>query len=258
MKLSVVVPAYNEEARIARTLEDLRSYLEPQVFDYEIIVVVNNCCDRTYEIVEALAEGAGGKILALNLREGGKGNAVKRGILDKATGDIVMFMDADNATPISEIQNFLPYFKRGYDLVIGSRYTNPELVKTHQPLYRIALSRLANLLIRLLAVPGVKDTQLGFKAFTARAAEDIFRLVTIKRWGFDMEVLTIAIARGYTIKEVGVSWTEHGGGHLPLKAYAESLIDLAKIQINKLSGKYAPPKSPEREGRGPGTGIRAP
>jgi dolichyl-phosphate beta-glucosyltransferase len=149
-----------------------------------------------------------------------------------------MFMDADNATPISEIEKFLPCFEQGFDVVIGSRYTNPELVKVHQPFYRILLSRMSNFLIQFLAVPGVKDTQLGFKAFTRKAALDIFPLVTVLRWGFDMEVLSIALARGYKIKEIGVSWTEYGGGHVPLKAYIESLFDLMRIKWRAVSGKY--------------------
>jgi dolichyl-phosphate beta-glucosyltransferase len=97
---------------------------------------------------------------------------------------------------------------------------------------------MSNLLIQFLAVPGIKDTQLGFKAFTLTAAKEIFPIVKVLRWGFDMEVLTIALARGYKIKEVGVSWTEHGGGHVPLSAYVESLIDLFKIKLRSLSGQY--------------------
>ncbi len=238
MKLSVIIPAYNEEKRIADTLKNIDSYLSAQSYDYEIVVVVNGSHDLTYHVVKELEETAIKKATAINLDEGGKGNAVKRGILDKATGDVVMFMDADNATPISEIEKFLPFFQQGYDVVIGSRYTNPELVKVHQPFYRVWLSRLSNILIQFVVVPGIKDTQLGFKAFSSKAAKDIFPLVSVKRWGFDMEVLTIALTLGYKIKEIGVSWTEHGGGHVPLKAYGESLIDLFKIKINKLTGKY--------------------
>ncbi len=237
-KLSVVVPAWNEEKRITETLQNIDSYLEKQSYDYEIVVVVNNSKDKTFEVVQNLEKTTVQKAIAVNLVEGGKGNAVRRGILEHATGDIVMFMDADNATPISEIEKFLPYFDKGYDVVIGSRYTNPDLVKVHQPFYRILLSRMSNLLIQFLAVPGIKDTQLGFKAFTSTSAKEIFPLVKVLRWGFDMEVLTIALARGYKIKEVGVSWTEHGGGHVPLKAYVESLIDLFKIKFRSISGQY--------------------
>jgi dolichyl-phosphate beta-glucosyltransferase len=238
MKLSVIIPAYNEEKRITETLRSVDGYLKTQSYDYEIIVVVNNSKDMTYHVVCDLEKGEITKATAMNLVEGGKGNAVKRGILQKASGDIVMFMDADNATPISEIEKFLPFFDQGYDVVIGSRYTNPELVKVHQPFYRILLSRLSNMLIQVLAVPGIKDTQLGFKAFSKKAAKDIFTQVGILRWGFDMEVLTIAGVCGYKIKEIGVSWTEHGGGHVPMSAYSESLVDLFKIKINKLTGKY--------------------
>jgi dolichyl-phosphate beta-glucosyltransferase len=238
MKLSVVIPAYNEEKRIANTLLDVDKYLSAQTYDYEIIVVVNNSHDKTYQIVKDLEATTLKKATAINLKEGGKGNAVKRGILEKASGDVIMFMDADNATPISEIKKFLPLLNQGYDVVIGSRYTNPDLVKNHQPFYRIVLSRLSNVLIQFLAVPGIKDTQLGFKAFNKKAAKDIFSIVSILRWGFDMEVLTIALAHHYRIKEVGVTWTENGGGHVPLIAYIESLIDLLKIKINSMSGKY--------------------
>src|SRR5579864_1123138 len=156
MKLSVVIPAYNEEQRIEATLRDVDAYLKRQLYDYEIIVVVNNSHDKTFDIVKRLEATAIQKAAALNLPEGGKGNAVRRGILDKASGDIIMFMDADNATPIAEVEKFLPYFNQGYDVVIGSRYTDPDLVKHHQPFYRVVLSRLSNILIQFLAVPGIK------------------------------------------------------------------------------------------------------
>lgn len=237
MKLSVVIPTYNEEARIAKTLQSVNEYLTNQNYEYEIIVVVNNSKDRTLEIVKNLASTIK-EIVVMNLVEGGKGNAVKRGILEQAQGEYIMFMDADNATPISELDKFWPYFKNGTDVVIGSRYTEPSLVKVRQPLYRVILSRMSNLLIQVLAVPGIKDTQLGFKAFTGKAAKDIFPRVSVLRWGFDMEVLTIARARGYRIAEVGVSWTEYGGGHVPLKAYLESLVDLFKIKWKSLAGSY--------------------
>ena len=106
-KLSVVIPAYNEEKRIAETLKDIDGYLEKQSYDYEIVVVVNNSKDKTFEVVQELEKTTVQKAIAMNLKEGGKGNAVRRGILEKASGDVVMFMDADNATPISEIEKFL-------------------------------------------------------------------------------------------------------------------------------------------------------
>ncbi len=213
------------------------SYLKVQKYKYEIIVVVNGSSDKTLLIVKELSHELPG-IITVNLEQGGKGNAVKHGILEKATGDIVLFMDADNATPISEIEKFLPEFKKGADVVIGSRYLNPELVKVSQPFYRVALSRMSNLLIQIMAVSGIKDTQLGFKAFTKHSAKDIFNFVTITKWGFDMEVLTIARMRGHEIKEIGVQWTEYGGGHIKSNAYYESLLDLFRISFMKLKGDY--------------------
>lgn len=241
MKLSVVIPAYNEEKRIRETLLDVDSYLKNRAgnFEYEIIVVVNGSKDHTFEVAEKFSVTDAKNVVVVNLEAGGKGNAVKRGILDQASGDIIMFMDADNATPISEIEKFFPYFDQGYSVVIGSRYLDPKTVKTRQPLFRVVLSRMSNIIIQLLAVPGIKDTQLGFKAFTKAAAKDIFKLVSINRWGFDMEVLTIAEKRGWKIKEVAVQWTEYGGGHVPMKAYVESLLDLLKIKFRALSGNYA-------------------
>ena len=239
MKLSVVIPAYNEEQRIAATLADVSAYLSRQKYEYEIIVVVNGSSDRTYEIVRDLEQRHMHQATAMNLVRGGKGYAVTQGILEKANGDIILFMDADNATPISEVEKFFPYFEKKYSVVIGSRYLDPETVKVRQPFYKVVLSRLSNIAIQTLAVHGIKDTQLGFKAFTKESAKDIFRFVSITRWGFDMEVLTIAQIRGYKIKEVAVSWTEHGGSHVPLRAYLESFKDLLKIRAKAISGEYS-------------------
>ena len=237
MKLSVVIPAYNEEKRIPATLHAIDTYLKKQDFDYQIIVVVNGSHDQTYEVVKELAQDVS-NLIAVNLAKGGKGYAVKKGILEYADGDVVMFMDADNATPISEVSKFFQYFEKGYDIVIGSRYLDPDKVKVHQPFYIILLSRASNLLIQIFVAPGIKDTQVGFKAFSKRAAKDIFRFVSISRWGFDFEVLKIGFDRGYKVKEVALSWTEHGGGHVPLKAYLESLLDLFKIKFRSLRGDY--------------------
>lgn len=238
MKLSVVIPAYNEETRITETLRDVNTYLSKQAYDYEIIVVVNGSKDRTFEIVKNLEQGEIKKAAAINLTEGGKGNAVKRGILDKADGDVIMFMDADNATPISEMEKFLPYFQQGYDVVIGSRELNPELVKVPQKFLSHFLGKFSHWLIRFLLLPGIYDSQTGYKAFSRRSAKDIFSFVTISRWGFDMEVLKVAMVRGYKIKEVGVVWVEHGGGHVPLSAYFESFADLFRIRMKALKGEY--------------------
>jgi ATP-dependent Clp protease ATP-binding subunit ClpA len=177
MKLSVVVPAYNEELRIAKTLTDIDSFLKTQAFDYEIVVVVNGTSDHTYDVVKQLESSTVQKAKAVNYKEGGKGRSVKRGILENASGDIIMFMDADNATPISEISKFIPFFDQGYDVVIGSRELDPDLTKVKQSLKRQVLGKLSHLLIRFVLLPGIYDTQLGFKAFKREAAMDASNII---------------------------------------------------------------------------------
>lgn len=167
----------------------------------------------------------------------GKGYAVRCGVL-KAKGRYVMFTDADNSTPISEVDKLLPYMKE-YAVVIGSRYLKRETVKIKQPWYRILLSRAGNLLIKILVLPGIKDTQCGFKMFRQITAKKVFCLQYIDGWGFDMEILTIAWNLGYKIKEVPVSWYDAGGSKVHLfKDSLKTLGDLLKIKWNLITGKY--------------------
>src|SRR3989338_7038682 len=178
-KLSVVIPAYNEEKRISATLVDVNSYLSKQNYPYEIIVVDNGSNDNTCDIVKGYQKQGFEHIVRLCLTKsvGAKGSAVKLGI-EQATGDYIVFMDADNATPISEMAKFWPFLEGGkYQVVIGSRYVNESNVTRKQPFYRVLLSRLSNLLIQAVAIPGIHDTQLGFKAFAGPAAKDIFSKV---------------------------------------------------------------------------------
>lgn len=239
VKLSVVIPAYNEGQRISGTLEDINRYLSRQNYQYEIIVVDNGSNDNTCDLVKDYQKAGYAHIVRLCLSSsvGAKGSAVKLGI-EQARGDFVVFMDADNATPISEIEKFWPFFDKGFALVIGSRYTTEAHVTEAQPIYRVLFSRIGNILTRILVDPEIKDTQLGFKAFTRPAAKEIFARVTIPGWGFDMEVLTIAKRHGFKIKEVGVLWRERGGSHVPLLGYLQTLRDLLKIKFNALMGKY--------------------
>jgi dolichyl-phosphate beta-glucosyltransferase len=237
-RLSVIIPAHNEEQRIEKTLLDVDAYLEKQPYDYEIIVVNNNSNDRTVEVVKKLESTTvqNARIISETMR--GKGAAVRRGMME-AQGDYTVFMDADNATPIKEIEKLWPYLQQGYEVVIGSRYVDPATVKVKQPMYRVVLSRMSNLLIQTVLIPHIKDTQCGFKAFSGQASKEIFKQVTIFGWAFDMELLAIALKLSYRIKEVPVSWEEHGGSHVPLKAYIQSLLDLFLIKWRALTGSYS-------------------
>jgi dolichyl-phosphate beta-glucosyltransferase len=241
-KLSVVIPAYNEEKRIEATLNSIDSYLEKQGYDYEILVVDNGSRDKTVEVVKRLAQTTVQNARVLEqppiVPGNNKGNAVKKGILE-AIGEYVVFMDADNATPISEIEKFWPHLESGIEVVIGSRYQDPSSVKIRQPLYKVILSRMSNMLIQIVLIPHIKDTQCGFKAFKTNAGKEIFKRITIYGWAFDMELLAIALKLSYRIKEVPVSWEEHGGSHVPLKAYIQSLLSLFIIKWRALTGKYS-------------------
>jgi len=237
IKLSVIIPAYNEEKRIERTLLDVDSYLKKQDYGYEIIVVDNHSNDHTSEVVKKLETTTvkNAKVIYQGIR--GKGAAVVLGVAT-AVGEYIMFMDADNATPISQIEKFWPALESGVEVVIGDRYMD----KTHeakQPWFRTVLSRGSNLLIQFVLVPHINDTQAGFKAFNGKAAKAIFKHITIYGWAFDMELLAIALKLSYRIKAVPIVREEHGGSTVPATAFLQSLRDLFRIKWKMLTGQYS-------------------
>ncbi len=236
-RLSVVIPAYNEAETIAATLTATAEYLAAQSYDSEIVVVDNASTDDTARIVRDLIRTSVPNARLVEQRVPGKGATVKTGI-DNARGDCIMFMDADNATPVSELEKFWERFEAGSVVVIGSRYLPDSRVTMKQPLPRIVLSRAANLLIQATVAPGIKDTQLGFKAFTREAARDIFRYVSTEGWGFDMEVLAVARLRGHRIAEVPVVWREFGHSQVPAHAFVYCLGDLLRVKVRELTGRY--------------------
>ncbi len=237
IKLSVIIPAYNEERRIGQTVLATEAYLSKQNYEYEIIVVDNHSHDKTSEVIERLHTTSVPRARVLQQLIQGKGAAVQMGIA-AAEGEYMVFMDADNATPISEIEKFWPALEAGIEVVIGDRYLD-QAHKAKQPLMRTILSRASNLLIQIVLIPHIHDTQAGFKAFKGEAAKQIFKHVTIFGWAFDMELLEIALKLSYRIKAVGIVRDQQGGSSVPPTAFLQSLRDLFIIKWNALMGKYS-------------------
>jgi dolichyl-phosphate beta-glucosyltransferase len=241
MRLSVIIPAYNEAKRIGPTLESVGSWLARQPYDAEVIVVNNRSTDETADVVRQFHERYR-NIRLLNETKPGKGHAVTTGMLF-ATGHIRLFMDADNSTTIDHLAKMEPFLLQGYDVVIGSLAVRGAHVVRGggEPLWRQLLGKLGNLWIQLWAVPGIWDTQRGFKAFTAQATNDIFRRLTIFGWGFDVEVLAIARARHHRIKEIPVTWNNAPDSKVNAWAYPKVMLDTVRVGINKMLGIYSRP-----------------
>ena len=235
--LSVIIPAYNEEDRIKNTLLEIDKFLTIQNYNYEIIVVDDGSCDGTAELVKNLQKNISKLEIISNQKNCGKGYAVRRGMLE-ACGKFRLFMDADNATGVEQIQNFFPFFQKGYEIVIGSRDLQNSQIKKHQPFYKEILGDIGNFLIQILVISGIKDTQCGFKCFSAKFAEDVFPKLKINRWGFDIEILILAQKKGYRIKTVPVIWTNDINSKVTLSAYLETLKELLQIKWNIIKGKY--------------------
>ncbi|MBI2674778.1 MAG: glycosyltransferase family 2 protein [Candidatus Yanofskybacteria bacterium] len=238
MFLSVIIPAYNEEKNIEKTVRSIFNYLKPKNIEYEIIVVTDGSNDKTNEIVHSLISEIPTLQLLDYTMNHGKGYAVKQG-MSKASGDLRLFIDADNSTPINHLEIFLPYINDGFSVIIGSiAVAGHKVAAGSEPAWRRVFGKLGNLFIQIIAVPGIYDTQRGFKLFTAEAAEKIFPKLTIERWGFDVEALALARKFGFKIKEVPVDWKNAPESHVGLKAYFQVLIETVKIRWNLISGRY--------------------
>jgi dolichyl-phosphate beta-glucosyltransferase len=239
IRLSVIIPAYNEELRLPHTLRQSIEYLKAQSYDSEIIVVNDGSTDGTERVVREQSS------LPVSLRllahpdgvNHGKGASVKRGMLE-ARGEHRLFMDADNSTSLDQVERFWPLFNQGYQVVIGSRTLKDSVIGLHQPRYKELAGRLGNWIIRTLAVPGISDTQAGFKMFAAQEAEMIFSLQTLDRWGYDFELLAIARSKNCQICEVPITWINAAGSKITLGSYFEVLAEVWRVRQNLKSGLY--------------------
>lgn len=235
--LSVIIPAYNEERRIGKTLASIRKYLDVQTYNYEVIISDDGSRDTTVPIVKIIQEGWPQLRLLTAVENRGKGAVVKHAMLN-ARGKYLLFTDADNATPIEEVEKFWPYADT-FPIVFGSRHCKGAHIYIHQATHRKWLSRASNLLIRFIAVPGVWDTQCGFKMFERSAGKNIFANVKMERFGFDIEAFVIAQKLGYPFKEVGINWYNDPDTRVRTgKEAIRTLRDLFKIRFNIMKGRY--------------------
>jgi dolichyl-phosphate beta-glucosyltransferase len=239
--LSIIIPAHNEEDRLPPSLMALANFLSRQEYSSEILVVENGSNDRTFEIAQAYINKIP-DLTVIQEKNAGKGLAVRRGML-AAQGQYRIFCDADFSMPVEEIQKFLPPQIDKYDVAIASR----ELAgskRVDEPEYRHRIGRIFNSMVRWSVLPGLHDTQCGFKAFRADVAEKVFQLQTLPGWAFDAEVLVIARKQGFHIQEVPITWYYKPGTRLHIiKDSFQMAVDLLTIRRNAKQGLYGTQKN---------------
>lgn len=242
--LSIIIPAYNEAERLPLTLVDMDKRLSSVKYSYEILVINDGSTDNTAEIVRKMTSAIKNLKLIDNRINQGKGGVVKQGML-LAKGEYRLFTDADNSTSIDHFEKMIPYLTPddtsvvgGYDVVIGSRAIKGSKLEPPQPFYRQLLGKLSNIIIQIVNVPGIWDTQCGFKAFSEKAAEKIFSVSKINGWGFDIEALALARHFGYRTKEFPVHWVNDAKSHVKLSAYLKTFVENAKIRWWIIIGAY--------------------
>ncbi len=235
---SIIVPAYNESARIGATLEQILDHAQRQSWSAEVVVVDDGSSDETVQIAGRFAAGHSAVRVIQNPGNQGKGYAVRNGMLH-AKGQILLFTDADLSSPISEAAKLFAALEAGADVAIGSRWLDPSLQFQRQSLKRQVLSRLYNLFLRMVLGFPYRDTQCGFKAFTRRAAEQIFPGQRVTRWGFDPEILYLAHRMGFRVVEVPVRWGHEEGSKMhPWRDGMHMAWDTLNIRWYALTGKY--------------------
>jgi glycosyltransferase involved in cell wall biosynthesis len=229
--LSVIIPCYNEEKTISATLLAVDQYLQRQSFEYEILVVSDGSKDKTAKITEDFQKSIKNLHLIDNQENHGKGWVVRQAMLG-AKGQIKLFMDADNATTLDHFDKMKPYFDEGADVVIGTRDAKDAKGAKQavaQPWLKRQLGNAGNIVIQLFAVWGIWDTQCGFKAFSAAAAQNIFSKTKIDRWSFDVEALALARKLNYKISMVPVYWVNNPNSRVNLKVYFQFFREVFQI-----------------------------
>lgn len=241
IEYSIVIPAFNEKARIKATLDEVIHCVETHGWSAEVIVVDDGSTDNTAAIVQSISSQHPFVHLLANVTNRGKGFSVRNGMLH-ASGDIILFTDADLSSPMDEADRLFTAIREGADVAIGSRWLASSRQTIRQPLYRRFFGRCFNLVTRMIMRLPFADTQCGFKAFTRRTAQTIFQLQRIERWGFDPEILFIALKRGFVVREVPVTWGHDERTRISyLKDGLQMLKELLFVRWNALTGVYGKP-----------------
>lgn len=237
-KYSIIIPAYNEAKRLGSTLERVLHYVTSQEWDAEVIVVNDGSRDCTPELVSEAAVRFPCLRLISNPGNRGKGYSVRNGMLN-ANGELLLFSDADLSSPIEEAPKLFAAIQHGAEVAIGSRWVRPETQTKRQSPLRQIYGRAFNVALRILLGLHQKDTQCGFKAFTRNAAQKIFPLQQIERWGFDPEILFLARRFNFRVDEVPVAWADVGGTRIsPLRDGMRMMGEVFRIRWNALAGRY--------------------
>jgi glycosyltransferase involved in cell wall biosynthesis len=237
-QISIVIPAYNESARIGKALGEVLRCVHEHAWHAEILVVNDGSTDNTAQVVEAFAQQNPEVRLLDSPQNRGKGFSVRQGVLH-AVGETVMFTDADLSAPMEEAERLFEALRDGADIAIGSRWLERNRQTQKQPFYRQFFGRCFNAITRLVMGLPFADTQCGFKAFRRPVAQTIFQLQRIERWGFDPELLFIALKRGYTVREVPVTWGHDERSRLSyLKDGIKMLEEIAYIRWEAFAGAY--------------------
>lgn len=236
--LSVVIPAFNEASRIAPNFLRILDYLDAQPYGSEILVVSDGSKDGTEQEIWRLAGNRDHVTVLENGVNRGKGFSVRRGVLESC-GEVVLFSDADGSTPIDELPKLLAELEAGYDVAIGSRAMPGSDIRLPQPWWRRNMGRAFNWFVQGVALPGIQDSQCGFKCFKRDAARHIFPRMRIDRFGFDVEILWLARKLGHRVAEVPVTWIDHPRSTVhPVRDSARMLLEVMKVRMHDVSGDY--------------------
>lgn len=237
-KVSIIIPAYNEEQRLPATLDSVCSFMDSQKHDYEVLVVDDGSSDGTCDLVRTY-EDKNPKVKLISYDENqGKGYAVRTGML-AASGDYVIYNDADGSSPIEEIEKLIASIDAGHDIAFGSRAKPDDSRYVNALAYRKYMGNTFNLIVQFLILPGIQDTQCGFKMFSRNVARDIFSVAQVNGFAFDVEVLYIARLRHYNWEEVPINWSNVDGSKVNVLVDSpKMLLEVFKVRLAAWMGKY--------------------